>query len=144
MIDGVKLYPLKHITVPKGDIYHALRATDDCFAGFGEAYFSEIHCGEVKGWKRHNRMPLNIVVVQGEIGFVIYDDREGSATKGQFEHIVLSKNANYQRLYIEPGLWMAFYGVGDGTSMLLDIIPEVHDPEEASRKDLCEIKYFEK
>lgn len=141
MIDGVKLYPLKHIAVPKGDIYHALKATDDGFAGFGEAYFSEIQCGEVKGWKRHNRMPLNIVVIKGAIGFVIYDDREGSPTYGQFMNIVLSKDDNYQRLRVDPGLWMAFYGVAEGTSMLLDVIPEPHDPDEASRKNLDEINF---
>ena len=141
MIDGVRLYPLRHINVPKGDIYHALKRTDDGFCGFGEAYFSEILQGEVKGWKRHNRMPLNIVVVKGSIGFVVYDDRDNSPTKGQFEEIVLSKESNYQRLYVEPGLWMAFYGLGEGVSMLLDIIPETHDPAEASKKGLEEITY---
>lgn len=140
-MDGVKLYPLKHIAVPKGDIYHALKKTDEGFCGFGEAYFSEIEPGKVKGWKRHNRMPLNIVVIKGKIGFVIYDDREGSATKGEFKEMVLSKDDNYQRLYVAPGLWMAFYGADKETSMLMDIIPDVHDPEESCRKDLDEIKY---
>ena len=36
---------------------------------------------------------------------------------------------------------MAFAGVGEGTSMLMDIIPEVHDDSEASRVDLSEIPY---
>lgn len=90
MMEGVKLHPLKHITVPKGDIYHALKSTDEGYAGFGEVYFSQIGAGEVKGWKRHNRMTLNIVVPVGAIKFVIYDDREGSTTKGEFEEIILS------------------------------------------------------
>lgn len=141
MIKGVSLHPLKHISVPKGDIYHILKKTDEGFGGFGEAYISEIHHGEVKGWKRHNRMPLNLVVIGGAIGFVIYDDREGSPTKGQFEDIVLSKESNYQRLTVEPGLWMAFYGVGKDTSMLIDIIPEVHDPTESDRLEVKDIKY---
>ena len=143
MIEGVKLYPLKHITVPKGDLYHALKSTDEDYCGFGEAYFSEIEKGAVKGWKRHNRMPLNLVVPKGTIGFVIYDDREGSETNGQFEEFILShdNDAQYQRLYLAPGLWMAFYGIGKGLSMLMDIIPEPHDPTEADRKDINEIAY---
>ena len=141
MIEGVKLYPLKHIVVPKGDIYHALKSTDDGYVGFGEAYFSQIESGEVKGWKRHNRMALNIVVVAGAIRFVIYDDRVDSPTCGLFENIILSPRDNYKRLSIAPGLWMAFQGLGSGVSMLLDIIPELHDPSEASRKDLLEIPY---
>lgn len=141
MMNGVSLFPLKHIIVPKGDIYHALKSTDVGYAGFGEAYFSQIEEGTIKGWKRHNRMVLNIVVVMGIIKFVIYDDRIGSETCGKFEEIILSPCSNYQRLVIEPGLWMAFQGMGEGVSMLLDIIPQPHDPSEASRKDLSEIQY---
>lgn len=141
IIPGVKLTPLRHINVFKGDIYHALKSTDAEFCGFGEAYFSEIASGAVKGWKRHNRMTLNIIPVNGTIGFVIYDDREGSPTKGSFNHIVLSRENNYQRLTIAPGLWMAFYGIGQETNMLIDIIPEPHDPSEADRLDLSEIDY---
>lgn len=141
MIDGVTLHDEKHIVVPKGDIYHAIKCTDEGFCGFGEAYFSQIEKGAVKGWKRHNRMTLNLVVVTGAIKFVIYDDREDSKTKGQFEEITLSIKDNYKRLTVAPGLWMAFQGVGDGISMLMDVIPETHDPSEADRKDIGEIEY---
>ena len=140
-MEGVTLHPLKHIVVPKGDIYHALKATDEGYAGFGEAYFSQIEHGQAKGWKRHNRMVLNLVVPVGAVKFVIYDDRKESATKGHFFEVVLSPESNYQRLTVAPGLWMAFYGVGEGLSMLMDIIPEPHDPSEGDRKDLSEIPY---
>jgi dTDP-4-dehydrorhamnose 3,5-epimerase len=140
-MEGVSLHPLKHITVPKGDIYHAMKSTDEGYCGFGEAYFSQIEQGQTKGWKRHNRMMLNLIVPVGAVKFVVYDDREGSATKGQFAEIILSPKSNYQRLTVAPGLWMAFYGVGEGVSMLMDIIPEPHDPSEASCVDLNEIAY---
>ena len=41
MMEGVTVHPLKHIVVPKGDIYHALKSTDEGYVGFGEAYFSQ-------------------------------------------------------------------------------------------------------
>ncbi|MDN0071276.1 dTDP-4-dehydrorhamnose 3,5-epimerase [Bacteroides caecigallinarum] len=140
-IQGVELHPLKHIIVPKGDIFHALKNTDEGYAGFGEAYFSQIESGAVKGWKRHNRMTLNIIVPVGKIRFVVYDDREGSATNGKFQEVILSPESNYQRLTLAPGLWMAFQGMDKGLSMLMDIIPEPHDPSEADRKDIEEIKF---
>lgn len=140
-MEGVTLHPLRHIVVPKGDIYHALKATDEGYDGFGEAYFSQIAHGQAKGWKRHNRMVLNLVVPVGAVKFVVFDDREESSTRGQFFEVVLSPERNYQRLTVAPGLWMAFYGVGEGISMLMDIIPQPHDPEEADRKDLAEIPY---
>lgn len=141
MIEGVKLYPLKRIVVPKGDIFHALKSTDEGYTGFGEVYFSQIEEGEVKGWKRHNQMVLNIVVPVGTIKFVIYDDREGSVTNGEFEEVILSSGDNYQRMTIVPGLWMAFQGIGKGISMLMDVIPEPHNPDEADKKELSEIIY---
>lgn len=140
-IQGVELHPLKHIVVPKGDIFHALKSTDIGYYGFGEAYFSQIEKGEIKGWKRHNRMTLNIIVPIGKIKFVIYDDRTESVTYGKFNEIILSPNENYQRLTLAPGLWMAFQGLDNKVSMLLDIIPEPHDPNEADRKKLEEIEY---
>lgn len=141
MIEGVILHDEKQITVPKGNIFHAIKSNSEGFCGFGEAYFSQIEQGAIKGWKRHNRYTLNIVVPVGAIRFVIYDDREGSQTYGQFEDIVISVKDNYKRLTVAPGLWMAFQGLGAGISMLMDIIPEIHNTDEADKCDLDKIKY---
>lgn len=141
MVEGVILHPLRRIPHPKGDILHALKCTDEGYAGFGEAYFTQIHPGEVKGWKRHNRMTLNLVVVMGQVKFVIYDDRDKSPTYGEFTEITLSPDDNYLRLTVAPGLWMAFAGVGTQTSMLMDIIPEPHDDSEGDRLPLESISY---
>lgn len=140
-MEGVTTHPLKRIHNPKGDILHALKCTDDDYMGFGEAYFTQIHPGEVKGWKRHNRMTLNLIVVNGRVKFVIYDDRHGSTTYGSFYEVVLSADDNYQRLTLSPGLWLAFCGQGDNTSLLLDIIPEPHDDAEGDRLPLDQITY---
>lgn len=141
MIEGVILHDEKQITVPKGNIFHAIKSNSEGFCGFGEAYFSQIEPGAIKGWKRHNRYTLNIVVPVGAIRFVIYDDREGSSTYGQFEDVVLSAKDNYKRMTIAPGLWMAFQGVGEGIAMLMDVIPEIHDDSESEKKELSEINF---
>lgn len=141
VIAGVTLHPLRQISVPKGDLWHAFKCTDDGFMGFGEAYFTQIQPNEVKGWKRHNRYTLNLVVAVGAVKFVIHDDRADSPTRGQFQEITLSPKGNYQRLTVAPGLWMAFAGADEQTSMLMDLIPEVHNPSESDRKDLSEIPY---
>ena len=135
-MDGVTLTPLKHIILEKGDVLHALKATEDTYFGFGEAYFSQIKYGLVKGWKRHNKMTLNLVVIHGKVKFVVYDE-----VNNRFEEVVLSPDSNYQRLTLAPGLWMAFQGICDGISTILDIIPNTHDPLEADNKDLSEIYY---
>lgn len=82
------------------------------------------------------------MVIVGAVKFVIYDDRQESITRGQFEEIILSPIYNYQRLTVAPGLWMAFAGAAESeNSILMDLIPELHQPEESDRKELEEIKY---
>lgn len=142
IIQGISIYPLKQIFVPKGDLWHAFKLSDDGYVGFGEAYLTQIHPGKVKGWKRHNRLDLNIVVIQGKVKFVIFDDRTDSATNGQFQEVILSPVDNYKRLTIKAGLWMSFIGLDRSQpSMLIDFIPELYDPNEISKRELNEINY---
>jgi dTDP-4-dehydrorhamnose 3,5-epimerase len=133
-MDGVNLTPLKKINHPKGDIFHAMKASDEGFSGFGEAYFSTIGQGEKKGWKKHTKMTLNLVVPMGEIEFVVYDENSK-----EFMTVKLSQN-NYQRLTVQPNLWVTFRGIGEH-NMLLNLASIEHDPSEAVNVDLEEIKY---
>jgi dTDP-4-dehydrorhamnose 3,5-epimerase len=140
-IDGVLVTPLKQIYHPKGDVFHAMKRSDDGFAGFGEAYFSTIHFSDIKPWKKHLRMTLNFVVPVGEIRFVIYDDRAESSTKGNFFDIILG--SNYKRITIPPNVWVAFSGIGKDLNLLLNLANLEHDPTEVERKDnLDEITYI--
>lgn len=133
-MDGVKLTSLKKIYNPKGDIFHAMKKSEFGFCGFGEAYFSTIHKDEIKGWKSHTKMTLNIIVPFGSIEFVIYDE----VTKSFF-NVTLSES-NYKRLTVSPCLWMAFRGRSEN-NMLLNIASLEHDPAEAINKNLKDIDY---
>ena len=133
-MDGVILTPLKQIHNPKGDIYHAMKRSDDGFDGFGEAYFSTIYKDDIKGWKKHIKMTLNLVVPVGKIEFIIYDEKIK-----EFYSVVLSQD-NYKRLTVEAGLWMAFRGIEEN-SMLLNIASIEHSPNEAVNIELKDIKY---
>ena len=133
-MDGVILTPLKQIYHPKGDIFHAMKKSDIGFDGFGEAYFSTINQNDIKGWKKHTKMTLNIVVPVGNIEFVVYDENSK-----EFFSIKLSHN-NYQRLTVKSGLWMAFKGL-DKYNMLLNLASIEHDPNEAINIGIEEIKY---
>lgn len=128
-IQGVIVTPLKRISHPKGDVFHGIKKSDEGYVGFGEAYFSTVNHGVIKAWKKHSRMTLNLIVPEGEVKFVLYDDRENSDTKGSFQEIILSQN-NYSRLTVPPGVWMGFEGVGKDLNMLLNVADIPHDPEE--------------
>ena len=119
LIEGVQITPVKIIENPSGNIMHALKQHEGSFAGFGEAYFSTVLCDCIKGWKKHREMILNIVVPVGSIQFVLFDGRPGSKSYMQLQELQLSP-ANYQRLTVPPGIWMAFKGQSRGLNMLLD------------------------
>lgn len=139
-MDGVVLTPLKQIQNPKGDIFHALKKSDDEFNGFGEAYFSTVSKEEIKGWKKHTQMILNLIVPIGEIEFVLFDDRTGSTSFNEFFRAKLSQN-NYQRLTVPSGIWMSFRGAGEDVNLLLNIASIEHDPSESITANLSEIEY---
>ena len=141
VIEGVILTPLKKIEHPLGDVYHGMKKSDIGFSGFEEAYFSTIHHGVIKPWKRHTRMTLNLIVPVGKIRFVLYDDRKDSPTKGKFMNIVLSID-NYYRLTVPPNIWLSFKGVGEPVNLLLNISNLEHDPTEIDRLDIRDIDYL--
>ncbi|MEV3832239.1 dTDP-4-dehydrorhamnose 3,5-epimerase family protein [Aeromonas allosaccharophila] len=140
MLDGLLITPLKKISHPKGNIFHAMKSSETGYAGFGEAYFSEVCFGEVKGWKKHKKMVLNLVVPVGKIKFVAYDDRPQSRTSGQFYQTELSED-NYCRLTVPQGVWLAFQGTGELRNLLLNLASIPHDPNESEVKSLNDIEF---
>ena len=133
-MDGVKLVKQRIIGNSKGNIYHFIKNNDNEFNKFGECYFSFVNNSEIKGWKKHNKMILNIVVPLGKIKFVIYN----SETKENFE--VTLSSENYQRLTVFPGLWVAFKGLSE-LNMLVNLASIEHDPNESENIQLFKINY---
>lgn len=134
MISGVAVSPLNIVGGPAGSVLHALKKSSQGYAGFGEAYFSEIHQGAVKSWRRHKVASLNLVVPVGAVRFVLHDERK-------LEVYEIGRSANYARLTVPPGIWFAFQGMGPGSSLLLSISTNEHDPNEAETRELSSIPY---
>ena len=140
MIEGVILSPLTIVETTGGDVLHGIKSTEHGYAGFGEAYFSRVESGAIKGWKRHHSMVLNLIVPIGAIRFVIYDDRVGSLSMKKYQVVTLSERDNYCRLTIPPMVWLGFQGITN-KNILLNIANIEHSPDEIDRKDLEEIEF---
>ena len=139
-IKDIQVTPLQQIYHPQGNIFHGLKKSEPGYVNFGEAYFTTINQGEIKPWKKHVKMTLNLIVPVGEILFVLFDGREDSITHNNFMEIVLSPQ-NYCRLTVPPHIWMAVQGLGSGLNLLLNISDIEHDPSEIIRLDIDDIKY---
>jgi dTDP-4-dehydrorhamnose 3,5-epimerase len=133
MIEGVSVTPLKQIFDERGKVMHMLREDSPIFSRFGEIYFSCTYPGAIKAWHLHRQMTLNYAVIHGAIKCVLYDDRQGSRTRGQIDEYFLSPE-NYCLITVPPMVWNGFKGIGDQTSIVANCATIPHDPNEIERR----------
>src|SRR5215207_1578021 len=134
MIDGVQVIPLRRIPDERGTIFHMLRKSDPHFIEFGEIYFSTVYPGAIKGWHRHREMTLNYSCISGRVKLVLYDDREGSPTRGELMEIFLGPD-NYSLVIIPPEVWNGFKGMSEPNAIIANCCTHDHDPSRSSRLD---------
>jgi len=134
VIVGVEVHPLRQIPDERGKVMHMLRRDDPWFREFGEIYFSVVYPGVVKGWHLHRRMTLNYAVIDGMIKLVLYDDREGSPSRGNVQEIFTGEGS-YALITIPPGVWNGFKGVGTKPAIVANCATEPHNPDEIVRRE---------
>lgn len=131
--EGASLRPLREIPTEGGPVLHMLRSDSPEFTGFGEVYFSECVPGAMKGWKLHTRQTQLFAVPRGVLRVVLYRD-------GVYDDILLGRPDHYGLLCIPPQTWYAFGAVGSEPALVCNCANFPHDPEEARRVPLREIK----
>ncbi|OYT72664.1 MAG: dTDP-4-dehydrorhamnose 3,5-epimerase [Chloracidobacterium sp. CP2_5A] len=134
MIEGVAVRPLRQIPDERGKIMHMLRADAPHFERFGEIYFSCVYPGAIKAWHIHKAMTLNYAVIVGRIKLVLYDDREGSPTRGELMELFVG-DGNYALITVPPLVWNGFKGVGTETAIVANCATLPHDPAEIERME---------
>ena len=131
-IPGVLLSPLKFATSPKGNVLRAWRHSEEGAGTLAEAYFSRIDYQNIKGWKKHLSMTLNLVVCEGSVTFAIFDDRgENHLTR----KVSLGPEIEYARLTVPPEVWVSYRGDED-SNMLINFADLIHEPTEAENLPL--------
>jgi len=133
-IEGLRIIPLRRIPDDRGTVMHMLRSTDEHFIEFGEIYFSSVHPGVIKGWHMHRDMTLNYACVVGNAKIVIYDDRQGSKTRGKLQEVFFGVD-NYCLVQVPPDTWNGFTTVGAETALIANACTHAHDPSRSSRLD---------
>jgi dTDP-4-dehydrorhamnose 3,5-epimerase len=133
LIAGVRVVPLRRIPDERGTILHMLRADDPHFIEFGEIYFTTIYRAAIKGWHRHADMTLNYACPWGRVKLVMYDDREGSPTRGVLMELFLGPD-DYSLVVIPPMVWNGMKGMDD-VSLIANCATHPHDPARTERSD---------
>jgi dTDP-4-dehydrorhamnose 3,5-epimerase len=130
-IEGVRVHPLRRIADERGTVFHMLRKSDPHFMEFGEIYFSSVYAGVVKGWHKHNEMSLHYACVHGRIKCALYDDRDGSPSKGSLMEVYLGPDS-YHLLVVPPLVWNGFKGMGP-ENIVANACTHSHDPKRSFR-----------
>jgi dTDP-4-dehydrorhamnose 3,5-epimerase len=129
-IEGVIVQPLSQIADNRGSVLHMMTRDSELLKQFGEVYFSEIHPGKIKAWKRHKKQTQNLAVPLNKIRLVIYDNRSSPSTHGKIAEYELGRPDHYYLVHIPPMLWYGFQTFSDATALIANCADQPHDPEE--------------
>ena len=140
MVSSVQINNIKEIDEKiflndKGNIYRFLKKTDKYYQNFAEIYFTKIKYNQIKGWKKHTLMQMNLIVPVGNVEFVFYDN-----DNKEFRSIIIG-DKNYKRLYVPSGIWFAFKGINKSTNLIANFSNILHDDSEVKTQPLENIKY---
>lgn len=131
----------KIIKNKKGNIYKIINKNDENYKKFGELYLSKINYNQIKGWKLHKRMFMNLFVPFGKIKIIIVNELDKSLNKQnncKFKSYIISSRNNYI-INIPPKKWFGFKGLSKPNSILGNFSNIIHNDNEVITKD---IKYF--
>jgi len=126
---------LQQIPRQGGDVWHVIKSSAPGYQGFGETYISWVDPGEIKGWKCHTKMALNLVVPVGEVQFVFMSEDSRSFRSETIGEV------RYVRITVPPNIWFAFQGLSEEPSMVLNHANIEHGEEVVHEKCLSEIEY---
>ena len=125
LIQGVNVKPLKIIADERGYLMEMMRSDDPFFQRFGQSYVSVAYPGVVKGWHFHKVQTDHFVIVKGMMKVVLYDQRDGSPTKGLINEFFMGEK-NPILVTIPPGVVHGMKGIGTEPAMLVNVPTELY------------------
>jgi dTDP-4-dehydrorhamnose 3,5-epimerase len=137
VIHGALTKPLKCLADERGFLMEILRSDEPAFERFGQAYLTCCQPGVAKAWHYHQRQTDHFVCVRGRCLVVLYDNREGSPTRGRVQEFCLAAppGGGDEALLLKiPRLVIHGFAALDGREAhILNIPTEVYrydDPDE--------------
>ena len=135
----IKFYSKKRIPLDGGDIFHFIKSNDENYKSFGEVYFSLVKFNAIKGWKKHNKMTMNLTCIEGKIEFIFA--YKNNTYEWDYLNWVLTPE-NHGVLCVPPNYYFSFRGLGNKTNILANFSDIIHDESEISRLSLDSIPYL--
>ena len=126
-IEGVSIREVRHVPRDHGVITEILRPQWDP-TGFPvvQIYQTRLFPGALGAWSCHMRTTDRLFVNQGHVKIVLYDARDGSATRG----VVMEVHAGDIRpslVVMPPGIWHGLQNLGTSDALVLNCPSQAYD-----------------
>jgi dTDP-4-dehydrorhamnose 3,5-epimerase len=118
-IDGVKVKKLQVMADERGRLMEILRCDDELFEKFGQVYMTTAGPGVVKAWHYHKLQVDHFACVRGMIKLALFDDREGSPTRGEVNEFFLGEH-NPILVRIPHHVFHGFKGIGAEEAIVIN------------------------
>jgi dTDP-4-dehydrorhamnose 3,5-epimerase len=137
MIEGVKVRDLQVNADERGHLVEIFREDWELYdPGPAMSYYSMSYPGVVRAWHRHDRGQIDhFICPKGRIKVGIYDDRDGSATRGALDTFVIGEH-NQKIVRIPGDCWHGFKAIGDEPAFLVNFPTNLYDYENPDEERL--------
>ncbi len=135
LIDGVIVSTPRVHEDHRGVLVEMYREDDFWQEPFAYAYQTSIRPGVAKGWFLHREKSDRYHLAVGELMLFLYDDREGSSTRGFVNKFLLSERSR-RDVFIPCGVWHLSLNVGLTDAVLINLPTTRYNPESPDRYHL--------
>lgn len=128
-IAGVRIHELGNVITRSGFMTEIFR-TDWSVIGIAvrQVNWVQLNPGGVTDWHSHAKQTDHIVGVNGNIKLALWDDRDGSSTKGATEILRIGA-VRPVMVVVPPGVWHGLRNESGGPAGYVNIIDELYAHE---------------
>ena len=128
MINGVEIKKLKWNADERGRLMELLRSDDGMYNKFGQVYVTTAYPQVVKAWHYHKIQDDFMAVAKGMMKIVLFDDREGSPTRGEVNEFFVG-DFNPMIIKIPKNVYHGFKCISEEEALVVNIITEPYNRE---------------
>lgn len=132
-IDGVKVRSTPNHVDHRGSVFEIFEGDLNFLeTPIVYAYQFSVRPHQMKGWGKHEFKTDRYTLISGEVLLFLWDDREGSATRGVVQKLVLG-DRGVRQVIIPTGVWHLSINLGDVEAYLVNFPTDVYHHEAPDR-----------
>lgn len=129
LIQGCQTRKLNPIHDDRGWLMEMLRSDWPEFEKFAQSYLTVCYPGVAKAWHYHKVQTDHFVTVAGMSKIVLFDDREGSPTRGKINEFISGERSPLL-VKIPPYVWHGFAAVGTERTIIVNFPTQLYNHKE--------------